>query len=107
MRKEAAENHVYFKELKNSTLRNIYFSVPLYGNEISILRKSDTHRLRGTEKQVQDILLLTSTQHSDFSVYNEHCMIIKFSDIFFISQYHCNLSEDIQQSCLTITTNGM
>ena len=27
--------------------------------------------------------------------------------IFFISQYHCNLSEDIQQSCLTVTINGM
>jgi len=23
-----------------------------------------------------------------------------------ISQYHCNLSEDIQQSCLTVTNNG-
>ena len=26
---------------------------------------------------------------------------------FFICQYHCNLSEDIQQSCLTVTINGM
>jgi hypothetical protein len=25
--------------------------------------------------------------------------------LFFISQYHCNLSEDIQQSCLTVTGN--
>jgi len=26
---------------------------------------------------------------------------------FFISQYHFNLSEEIQQSCLTVTINGM
>lgn len=68
MRKEAAATYVYLKELKNTTLRNIHFSVSLYGNEISILRKSDTHRLWGTEKQRQDILLLKSTQHSDVSV---------------------------------------
>jgi len=68
MRNEAAANYVYFKEFKNSTLRNIYFSLPLCGNEVLILRKSITHRLRGTEKQGQDMLLLTNTQHSDFSV---------------------------------------
>ena len=27
--------------------------------------------------------------------------------IFFIFQYHCNLSQDIQQSCLKVTSNGM
>jgi hypothetical protein len=51
----SSSNLVCFKELKNTTLRNIYFSVPLYGNEVSILRKSDTHRLQGTEMQGQDI----------------------------------------------------
>jgi hypothetical protein len=65
MAKETAATYVYFNELKNITLLNIHFSVPLYGNEVSILRKSDTHRLQGTEMQGQDTLLLTSTQHSN------------------------------------------
>ena len=64
----SSSNLVYLKELKSATLRNIYFSVPLYGNEVSIPRKIDTNRLQGTEMQGQDILLLTSTQHRDFSV---------------------------------------
>ena len=34
--------------------------------------------------------------------------LVCFSNYFFlISQYHCNLSEDFQQSCLTVTINGM
>jgi len=32
---------------------------------------------------------------------------VSVHNFLFIPQYHCNLSEDIQQSWLTVTINGM
>ena len=46
-----------------------------------------------------------SLQLSETSFIGQQKLFFYF--IFFISQYHCNLSEDIQQSCLTVTINGM
>jgi len=41
------------------------------------------------------------------TVHVGYCQVLNILSFFFISQYHCNLSEDIQQSCLTVTINGM
>ena len=34
-------------------------------------------------------------------------MMMMLEYFFYLPQQHCNLSEDIQQSCLTVTINGM